>query len=158
MLPEGFLTPEKVVTGAELNSKKRLLEQIAELFASHNPSLQAQDIFDKLVERERLGSTGLGKGIALPHARIEGIDEAGAVFIKLATPVDFDAMDDQPVDLVLALLVPSDANNEHLKILAGLAGFFYLEENCNNLRKTDDRQLLVDMLVNSIESGPGEAS
>ncbi len=158
MLPTGFLTSEKVVTGAELQSKKRLLEFTAELFAKDNAELKAQDIFDKLIERERLGSTGLGKGIALPHARINGLHEASAVFIKLDSPVDFDAMDNQPVDLILALLVPVEASNDHLKILAGLAGFFYIDENCKKLRETQDKQMLVDMLVNSIESSQGVTS
>ena len=158
MLPSRFLTTDKVVTRAELHSKKRLLEYVAELFAKDNQSLLANDIFDKLVERERLGSTGLGKGIALPHARIDGLLEASAVFIKLPAPVDFDATDSKPVDLVVALLVPMEANNEHLKILAGLASFFYVDSNCDKLRQTDDKQKLVDLLTDSIKSSLDSAN
>lgn len=152
MLPTNFLTLDTVATGVEVQSKKRLLEFIAELFAEQNSQTQANDIFERLIERERLGSTGLGKGIALPHARIDGLDQASAVFIKLQQSIDFDAIDGQPVDLVIALLVPTDANDEHLKILAGLAQFFSNDDNCTQLRNTDDKATLIEMLVKGIES------
>ena len=152
MLPTNFLTENTVATGVEVQSKKRLLEFIAELFAEQNSQTQANDIFERLIERERLGSTGLGKGIALPHARIDGLDQASAVFVKLQESIDFDAIDNQPVDLVIALLVPNDANDEHLKILAGLAQFFSDDDNCALLRKTDDQALLAEILVKGIES------
>ena len=154
MLPTNFLTVDTVATGVEVQSKKRLLEFIAELFAEQHSQTEANDIFERLIERERLGSTGLGKGIALPHARIDGLEQASAVFIKLQENIDFDAIDGQPVDLVIALLVPNDANDAHLKILAGLAQFFSDDENCALLRKTDDKALLVDILVKGIESPP----
>ena len=152
MLPQDFLTQETVATGVEIQSKKRLLEFIAELFAENNSSTEATDIFERLIERERLGSTGLGKGIALPHARIDGLQQARAIFVRLNDSIDFDAIDGQPVDLVIALLVPSDASDAHLKILAGLAQFFSDDSNCAKLRETDDKQMLVELLVTGIES------
>ncbi len=158
MLPDDFFSADCVVTSLDLQSKKRLLEHVADLFAASNPELQANDIFDKLIERERLGSTGLGKGIALPHARIDGLNRARGVFIKLEKPVDFDAMDNQPVDLVVALIVPSDANNEHLKILAGLASVFVDESNCDKLRKLSDKQQVIDLLQHSLETSLSIAS
>jgi mannitol/fructose-specific phosphotransferase system IIA component (Ntr-type) len=93
MLPQNFLTTETVATGVAIQSKKRLLEYVAERFASQNRQLEVTTIFEKLIERERLGSTGLGKGIALPHARVDGLAHAQAVFAKLENGIDFDAMD-----------------------------------------------------------------
>lgn len=152
MLPYDFLSQNTVATGVQVQSKKRLLEYIAELFANNNSQTQATDIFERLIERERLGSTGLGKGIALPHARIDGLEHARAVFVRLENSIDFDAIDNQPVDLIIALLVPADANETHLKILAGLAQFFSDESNCAQLREIQDQQELIDKLINGIES------
>lgn len=154
MLPKDFLSPATVAIDVQIQSKKRLLEYIAELFATRHEHVEATDIFERLIERERLGSTGLGKGIALPHARIEGLEQARAVFVRLAEGIDFDAIDNQPVDLVIALLVPANANDAHLQILAGLAGFFSNEDNCAALRDNDDTQQLVDNLIIGIESTP----
>jgi len=152
MLPKNFLTEETVATSVAINSKKRLLEYVAELFSVQNPQLEVTAIFEKLIERERLGSTGLGKGIALPHARIDGLENAQAVFLKLQDAIDFDAMDNKPIDLVVALLVPAEATEAHLQILAGLAGFFNEDENCKLMRNTDDHQKLIDLLTNAIEN------
>lgn len=152
MLPEGFLVKQNAVTDVEIQSKKRLLEYIAELLVETNPDLTVSGVFEKLIERERLGSTGLGKGIALPHARIEGLSQARAVFVRLAKGIDFDAPDSVPVDLVVALLVPAEADETHLKILAGLAGFFNQDSNCQKLRNIEDVELLVDLLCRGIEN------
>jgi PTS system nitrogen regulatory IIA component len=152
MLPKDFLSQNSVATGVQIQSKKRLLEFIAELFAENNSQTQATDIFERLIERERLGSTGLGKGIALPHARIDGLEQARAVFVRLENSIDFDAIDNQPVDLVIALLVPADATDAHLQILAGLARFFNEESNCSRLREVNDKQQLAEILMTGIES------
>ena len=154
MLPTNFLNSDTVATDVDVQSKKRLLEIIAEMLSEQNPQLDVSEIFEKLIERERLGSTGLGKGIALPHARVSNLDQAQAVFIRLKQSIDFDAIDKQPVDLIVALLVPVDANEEHLKILAGLAGFFNNDTNCTKLREISDHQQLIDLLVEGIEN-PG---
>ena len=87
MLPKDFLNLDSVATGITVQSKKRLLEFIAEVFAAQNPQTHATEVFEKLIERERLGSTGLGQGIALPHARIEGLLQARAVFVRLETEI-----------------------------------------------------------------------
>ena len=144
MLPENFLNSDTVATDVDIQSKKRLLEVIAELLSGQNPQLDVIEIFEKLIERERLGSTGLGKGIALPHARITNLEQAQAVFIRLQDGIDFDSIDNQPVDLVVALLVPVDANEQHLKILAGLAGFFNNDDNCKKIREISDHQHIID--------------
>lgn len=152
MLPENFLNSDTVATDVDIQSKKRLLEVIAELLSGQNPQLDVTEIFEKLIERERLGSTGLGKGIALPHARITNLEQAQAVFIRLQDGIDFDSVDNQPVDLVVALLVPVDANEQHLKILAGLAGFFNNNDNCKKIREISDHQLIIDLITDTIEN------
>ena len=152
MLPQDFLSQDTVATGIQVQSKKRLLEFIAELFSEKNSQTEANDIFERLIERERLGSTGLGKGIALPHARIDGLDQARAVFVRLENGIDFDAIDGEPVDLVVALLVPTDANDAHLKILAGLAQVFNDDDNCSQLREITDSQAIIDLLISGIAS------
>lgn len=101
------------------SSKKRVLEAVAERFAS--PGRDANKLFSALIERERLGTTGLGEGVAIPHARVPGLTEPRLAILRLAEPVDFDAIDGQPVRIVVALLVPEQATETHLEILSELA-------------------------------------
>ncbi|MCW8908198.1 MAG: PTS sugar transporter subunit IIA, partial [Sedimenticola sp.] len=103
--------------------------------------------FDKLLERERLGSTGLGNGIALPHARMAGVGEARGAFVQLQSKADFDAIDRQPVDLVFGLLVPEQATEEHLQLLARLATLFSDDSFCERLRKAGNPQALLDEFI-----------
>lgn len=124
MLPPSLINETRIRARAEVSSKKRLLEALAELLAPAGAQCSAAAVFDLLNERERLGSTGLGEGIALPHARIAGIDDAVGAFVQLRDGVSFDAPDDRPVDLAFGLLVPQDATEVHLSLLAGLAERF----------------------------------
>lgn len=119
-----ILQPSRVASHVETGSKKRTLEYLSELIAADNPALDAGKLFERFLERERLGSTGLGKGIAIPHCRISGNDRAMGAFIRLLEPIDFDAIDGQPVDLIFALVVPEEATQEHLDLLAQLAEMF----------------------------------
>lgn len=105
-------------------SKKRLLEDLAGMFAGETHDLDARTIFTTLIDREKLGSTGIGSGVALPHGRIEGLTDTLAIFMTLAEPLDFEAADNQPVNLVFALLVPEQATDNHLQLLARLAELF----------------------------------
>jgi PTS system nitrogen regulatory IIA component len=105
-------------------SKKRLLEQIANLFADRLTQADASQIFSTLFERENLGSTGIGSGVALPHGRITGLTDVIGLFIRLEDALDFDAADHLPVKLIFAILVPEDATDEHLQLLSHLAGIF----------------------------------
>lgn len=116
------LPPERVFIGAGTKSKKRLLEQLSELLVAGEDSLDAGEVFNSLLTRERLGPTGLGHGVALPHGRLAGLQSTLAAFIHSADGVDFDAPDKQPVDLVFALAVPDQAAGDHLDLLAELAG------------------------------------
>ena len=134
-----ILNVERVVCRHETSSKKKMLETMSELLAKSIPSDSKQSdpsqlVFDALLKRERLGSTGLGHGIALPHGRIESLRAPLAAVATLQTPVDFDALDGQPVGIVFALAMPEDCNEQHLQILARLAEMFSDPMLCNALR------------------------
>ncbi len=115
-----LLPAENVVLGLDASSKKRAFEQAGLLF-ENNQGIARVKVFDSLFARERLGSTGLGEGIAIPHGRIKGLKEAVAALIRLSEPVAFDAPDGKPVGLLLFLLVPEQATQQHLEILSEVA-------------------------------------
>jgi len=117
-----LLSPNRVLVDSSVGSKKRLLEQLSDMLVSGSSDLDAAQVFNSLLARERLGGTGLGHGVALPHGRLSGLERTLAAFIHCAEGVDFDAPDQQPVDLVFALAVPEQAADEHLDLLAQLAG------------------------------------
>jgi nitrogen PTS system EIIA component len=119
-----FISRDRVRTGVQVSSKKRLLEEVADLLSSYSPELDRDIVFQILNQRERLGSTGIGEGFAIPHGRINGIEQPIICAILLANPLDFDAIDNRPVRCVIGLLVPADANQTHLQILARLARAF----------------------------------
>ena len=116
-----ILTLERTFKCASCQSKKRTLEEISSIFASHLNGPSAHEIFDSLIERERLGSTGLGDGIAIPHCRLASCTEPTGTFLLMDCPIDFDSLDRQKVDLVFALVVPQEATDDHLNILANIA-------------------------------------
>lgn len=147
-----ILTPERTLIGVPGGSKKRVLEYFSKFIAQQNPELDAEEVFTKLIARERLGSTGIGDGIALPHCRISKCTEAVGTFIQLKDKIDFDAIDGQPVDLIFLLLVPEEANEVHLQTLALLAERFSNEELRKELRKSDQPEQLYQLLC-----GPTEA-
>lgn len=118
-----LITPETTLLDVTFTSKKKLFEHAAELFAKTR-DLKSTEVFTSLFERERLGSTALGYGIAIPHGRIKGLSEACGAFYRLKSPLEFDAPDNQPVSLCFILLVPKDANEVHLQILGELAQLF----------------------------------
>ncbi len=130
-----LISPERVVCLSGINSKKRLLENLGQLLSLGAAGTDPTDIFHHLVDRERLGSTGLGHGVALPHARMGKHEKAIGAFIKLDKPVDFDSPDGQPADLIFGLLVPEEHTSEHLEILAALAGMFSDHELSQSLRE-----------------------
>ena len=141
-----LIAPERIVCDSEVASKKRVIEVLSELLATGQPDLVARPIFDSLVGRERLGSTGLGHGVALPHGRFNRSQRAIGAFVKLKKGVDFDAIDRQPVDLVFGLLVPDHYTDEHLKILAYLAEMFSDRIFCQQLRESDSDRILFERL------------
>lgn len=115
-----LLPQTNVLLDLEASSKKRVFEQAGLLF-ENNHGIERAKVFDSLFMRERLGSTGLGQGVAIPHGRIKGLKEAIAAFVRLAEPVAFDAPDGRPVNLLVFLLVPEQASQQHLDLLSELA-------------------------------------
>src|SRR5450755_1326464 len=112
-----LLPLQNVLIDLDVSSKKRVFEHAGLLF-ENNHNIARSLVFDSLFARERLGSTGLGQGVAIPHGRIKGLREAVAAFVRLATPVPFDAPDGKPVNLMFVLLVPEQATEQHLQILS----------------------------------------
>ena len=127
-----ILKPELVVMDVEASSKKQLLEKISEV-ATPATGLETQIIFDALIERERLGTTGIGKGVAIPHARLAGLKDLFCAFFKVPA-VDFEAIDGEKVDLVFCLLVPEESGADHLKALARISKILRNEDVCVALR------------------------
>jgi len=132
---EQVLTPTRCLSAAPAGSKKRVLEQVAHLLARDLKDLPAQSLFEALLAREKLGSTGFGGGIALPHCRLPGCSAPIAALLQLAQGVDFDALDGAPVDLLFVLIVPPDANEVHLNLLRQIAGRLSQGELCERLRQ-----------------------
>lgn len=124
----------------ESGSKKRVLEDIATLIAADYPAVDADDLFRRLVGRERLGSTAVGNGVAIPHCRIQNCTGTVGALFTLSKPVDFEAPDNKPVNIIFSLLVPDEAHDEHLQTLAGLAQGFSVSENleCLHAAKTNE--------------------
>ena len=141
-----LLSPERIFVNATITSKKRLLEFIADRI-SEQFQVPQPTLFASLLDRERLGSTGLGKGFAVPHARLAGIDEAIGMFIKLEDPVNFEAPDKLPVDLVFVIVIPEQATDQHLQILSALARIFSQADICEAIRdagSSDDLIKIID--------------
>lgn len=131
---DNLLTPARVMCRVEAASKKRIFELAARQIAESDTSLADTDVYARLLAREKLGSTGLGTGVAVPHCRVEGCEKPMGCLITLAEPIEFDAPDDKPVDLLFVLLVPAEAAQEHLDILAELARRFSNSVYCEQLR------------------------
>lgn len=132
-----ILTSDRVRCGVEANSKKRALEVLSAQIALGDTSLTPRAVFDCLLARERLGSTGLGSGVAIPHGRLPNLLQAIGAFIRLKEPVSFDALDNEPVDLLFGLLVPAESTDEHLQMLSLLAEGFSDENLRHQLRSPE---------------------
>lgn len=144
---QNILTPERTQYAAKSSTKKSMLELTSKMLAEENSSLHYNDILTKLVERERLGSTGIGHGVAIPHARIAGIDSAIASLIHLDTPINFDSADDQPVDLIFGFIVPEGLEGEHLELISTLATLFNEERFREKLRSSGTNAALYEQMV-----------
>jgi len=137
---------EAVRAPAKATSKKRLLQDLADL-AQTVYNLPSETVYKALLEREGLGPTGVGRGVAIPHARFPGVSQVIGLFVRLEKPVDFEAIDRQPVDLVFALLAPENAGAEHLKALARVSRTLRSEATCAKLRSTFDPSALYAILT-----------
>ena len=130
-----ILLPDCVLPNMDCHSKKDALDTLAKTIANSDNSISQTEIFDCLIARERLGSTGLGNGIAIPHGRLKNGKKTIAAFIKLDAAIDYDAIDKVPVDLLFALIVPEDSTDEHLQTLAAVAEMFSNEKTIRKLRR-----------------------
>ncbi|WP_263322168.1 PTS IIA-like nitrogen regulatory protein PtsN [Endozoicomonas sp. Mp262] len=151
MIIENILTPERTLCGVHGVSKKKVLEAVATLISDEVPAINAKDLFGCLVSRERLGTTGLGNGIAIPHCRHKSCTQPTGLLFQLAEPVDFEAVDQKPVDLVFALIVPVEDTQEHLEILKALASRFQSSTLLNKLREAHSSDELYDYFTTPVE-------
>jgi PTS system nitrogen regulatory IIA component len=119
-----IISPVRTFIDVEGSSKKRVLELSAELIARECPGFNAGELFDSMINREKLGSTGLGHGVAIPHCRLSACPQPMGTLLRLREPVDYDAIDNEPVDLLFILLVPTQATDEHLQLLSQIAERF----------------------------------
>jgi len=149
MIISALLSPQKIFIDTEVTSKKKLLEMIANIVADRS-NLSQTNIYNNLLSRERLGSTGLGKGFAVPHARVPDLDQVIGCFFRLKEPVNFESPDNQPVDLVFTIIIPEEATEEHLLILSSLARIFSQPEVCQAIRDAANKEE-IEKIIQSAE-------
>ncbi len=146
MLLTDLITPERIACDVDAQSKKRALEHLSEIISRTEDTISSNDVFESLLARERLGGTGVGHGVAIPHGRLKDNSHTLGAFIKLQKGVDYDAADHQPVDLLFALLVPKESTDEHLQILAQLAKMFSNEDFRQKLRNAETSHAIHQLL------------
>ncbi len=146
-----MLSQEDVIPSLKAKSKKQLLQEIARI-AGEKTGLDQRDIFDVLLQRERLGSTGVGQGVAIPHGRLDSIDDIVCVFARLDDAINFDSLDDEPVDLVFLLLAPETAGADHLKALARISRLIREQQTLEKLRGSREPSALYSLLTEASAS------
>jgi PTS system nitrogen regulatory IIA component len=145
-----LLPPDGVTADLKVTSKKQALQDLAKR-AAEVSGLQERAVFDVLMERERLGTTGVGNGIAIPHGKLPNLDRLYGFFARLGQPIDFQAIDERPVDLIFVLLAPESAGADHLKALARISRLLRDQGVCDKLRGTDSAEALFAILTESEE-------
>jgi PTS system nitrogen regulatory IIA component len=146
-----LITPRSVITQLRATTKKQALQELAKR-ASALTGINERTIYDVLIERERLGSTGIGMGIGIPHGRLPRLDKLYGIFARLDRAVPFEAIDDQPVDLIFLLLAPEAAGADHLKALARVSRLLRDRGICEKLRGTDSADALYSLLADRSSS------
>jgi PTS system nitrogen regulatory IIA component len=141
-----LIAPDRVIPNLKTTSKKQALQELARA-AAETVGLHEKAVFEVLLERERLGSTGVGYGVAIPHGKLPGLKRLYGFFARLASPIDFEAVDDQPVDLVFLLLAPETAGADHLKALARISRLLRDRETCEKLRGSDSGDAIYALLT-----------
>ena len=144
---EEILSLERCHCRIEGVSKKRILTKISEIVSENIESLEVGEVFDALMAREQLGTTGLGNGIAIPHCRLAPCENIIGALITLDEAINFDSLDNKPVDILFVLLVPREENDEHVRTLAELATLFNDEDFCYTIRHTNDREDLYNIAI-----------
>ena len=142
----GLITLDGIIPSLKAKSKKQVLQDLAQRAAGQT-GLDQREIFETLLQRERLGSTGVGHGIAIPHGKLESLDKIVSFFARLDAPIDFDSIDDQPVDLVFLLLAPESAGADHLKALARISRLLREPAAIEKLRGSKDEAALYSVLT-----------
>ena len=145
-----LLLPDGVTADLKVTSKKQALQDLAKR-AAEVSGLHERTVFDVLMERERLGTTGVGNGIAIPHGKLPNLDRLYGFFARLGQPIDFQAIDERPVDLIFVLLAPESAGADHLKALARISRLLRDQGVCDKLRGTDNAEALFAILTESEE-------
>jgi PTS system nitrogen regulatory IIA component len=146
------LAPDAVIAALRVNGKKQLLQELSAR-AAQITGIPERKIYESLNERERLGSTGVGQGIAIPHSRLSEVKDIVGVFARLETPIDYDSVDKQPVDLVFMLLAPEGAGADHLKALARVSRLLRNRQACEKLRATTKPEALYAILTEPTSNG-----
>jgi PTS system nitrogen regulatory IIA component len=146
-----LIKPDAILPSLKANSKKQAIQAIAER-AAQVTGLEEREIFETLIQREKLGSTGVGGGIAIPHGKLQKLDRIFGLFARLAKPIDFEALDDQPVDLIFLLLAPEGAGADHLKALARIARQLREPGAAGKLRASADKPALYAVLTEGAAS------
>ena len=146
-----MISPEGVIASLKVTSKKQALQELAKR-AAQLTGQPERTIFEVLIERERLGTTGVGNGIAIPHGKLPGLDQLHGIFARLEKPVDFEAIDEEPVDLICLLLAPETAGADHLKALARVSRLLRDNSICEKLRGTDKADAVYALLTESATS------
>jgi nitrogen PTS system EIIA component len=141
-----LITPKGIIANLRAGSKKQALQELAKK-AAEVTGLHDRAIFDVLLERERLGTTGVGHGIAIPHGKLPNLDKVHGIFARLERPVDFDAIDEQPVDLMFLLLAPEAAGADHLKALARVSRLLRDSAMCGKLRGSESADAIYALLT-----------
>lgn len=146
MTLQDILTLDCTQCAVPVHSKKRLLEQICLLAAKQLGTANSTDLLDSLLDREKMGSTGIGNGIAIPHGRLNNTDKAIAVFLTTQQAIDFDAIDNQPVDIFICLFVPENSTQEHLETLQSIAKLFSDRKTAKQVRKCVNQQEMFNLI------------
>lgn len=149
MLIKSLLTQELTFARMDGVSKKRVIDSIAELFSKHSDGIDPSTLFKHLINREKLGSTGIGHGVAIPHCRFATGGKTLCACITLEAPINFDAVDQTPIDVIFAMLVPEDAEADHLASLAAIAGALQDEHYVQKLRTATDSVELFNIATQS---------
>lgn len=142
----------QILVNTAITSKKRAIEALSQVIVANHKELDEQQVFDHFIERERLGSTGFGNGVAIPHCRIPNCQEPIVAILKLPAAIDFSAIDEKPVDILIALVVAEQATEDHLQLLKQIAELLSKTELCEKLRKATTSEEIYQLMVNNMEN------
>lgn len=147
MIISDIISLDRTQCLVECHSKKRIFEMISEIAVKQSPELDQVEVLSSLLSREKMGSTGIGNGIAIPHGRIKGLSNMMAIILTSSTPIDFDAIDSQPVDIFFAILVPDEQTSQHLEALSGIARKLSNKDTVKAIRKAQTKNQIVAALA-----------